>query len=106
MSSKRNNYVSMELDFAERQLETWKVYIENNSIETLEDRWGRKEMPKGGYTMVVTATRESQIKCVQDTLAKYLMLLEQVNNMREAEEKKKIDNRGGQELSPNETGDI
>jgi hypothetical protein len=91
--SKKNNYISAELDFAEEQLETWKDYINANPIHKLEDRWGRKEMPKGGQTMVVTATREQQIKCVQDTLAKYLQLLEVVNNLREKEEIK-IESRG------------
>ena len=51
-------------------------------------------MPKGGQTWVVTASAEAQIKCVQDTLTKYLQLLEVVNNLREKEEAKK-EARGG-----------
>lgn len=46
-------------------------------------------MPKGGQTWVVTATAEQQIKCVQDTLTKYLQLLEVVDKLREKEESKK-----------------
>ncbi len=89
MAKKANNYITTELDFAESSLLQWREYIEQNPIHTLEDRWGKKEMPKGGYAMVVTASREQQIKCVQDTLAKYLQLLEVVNTLREKEEAKK-----------------
>lgn len=89
MAVKRNNYISAELDFAESQLHTWREYIENNPIDKVDDRWGKKEMPKGGFAMVVTATQEQQIKCIQDTLTKYLSLLEVVNTLREKEEAKK-----------------
>lgn len=89
MAKKQNNYISAELDFAEQSLEQWREYIEKNPIDKIEDRWGKKEMPRGGHTWVVTATREQQIKCVQDTLTKYLQLVEVVNKLREAEEAKK-----------------
>lgn len=95
MSVKQNSYITAELDFAELQLKNWKDYIEGNPINTLEDRWGKKEMPKGGYAWVVTATAEQQIKCVQDTLTKYLQLLEVVDRLREKEESKTKQVRGG-----------
>ena len=89
MATKQNNYITAELDFAELQLQGWREYIEANPIPSIKDRWGIKEMPKGGQTKVVTATAEQQIKCVQDTLTKYLQLLEIVNTLREKEEQKK-----------------
>lgn len=89
MAKKANSYISAELDFAETQLQNWREYIEINPIDKIEDRWGKKEMPKGGYAHVVTATAEAQIKCVQDTLTRYLQLLEVVNNLREKEEQQK-----------------
>lgn len=98
MTKKPNNYITAELDFAEQSLEQWREYIETNPINEIKDRWGQKEMPKGGHTWVVTATAEQQIKCVQDTLAKYLQLLEVVNKLREKEEAK-IETRGKSELS-------
>lgn len=97
MAVKKNSYISAELDFAETQLHTWREYIENNPIDKIEDRWGKKEMPKGGYAMVVTATQEQQIKCVQDTLTKYLQLLEVVDKLREKEEAKQ-EARGGKAI--------
>jgi len=89
MATKPNNYITAELNFAEQQLESWKEYIESNPINKVEDRWGKKEMPKGGYAWVVTASAEQQIKCIQDTLTKYLQLLDVVNNLREKDEAKK-----------------
>ena len=93
MAVKKNNYITAELDFAEQSLQEWRKYIEANPIDGVEDRWGKKEMPKGGYAWVVTATKEQQIKCIQDTLTKYLQLLEVVDNLREKEEAK-IEVRG------------
>lgn len=97
MAQNKNNYINTELDFAEASLQQWREYIEANPINEIKDRWGKKEMPKGGQTWVVTATAEQQIKCVQDTLAKYLQLLEIVDKLREREESK-IEARGKGEV--------
>lgn len=97
MAVKKNSYISADLEFAETQLQTWREYIETNPIDKIKDRWGMKEMPKGGHTWVVTASAEQQIKCVQDTLAKYLQMLEVIDRLREVEEKKK-EARGGADV--------
>jgi hypothetical protein len=89
MAVKQNSYITAELNFAEMQLKGWREYVEANPINKITDRWGIKEMPKGGQAKVVTATAEQQIKCVQDTLTKYLQLLEIVDKLREKEESKK-----------------
>jgi len=47
---KKNNYTKIELEFAEEQLAQWKKYMEDNPLDKLEERWGKKEMPKGGHT--------------------------------------------------------
>lgn len=93
----KNNYINTELSFAESQLESWRKYIEDNPINMLQDRWGKKEMPKGGHTWVVTATIEQQVKSIQDTLTRYLQLLEVVDKLREREEAK-IESRGKGEV--------
>lgn len=98
MAKKQNSYISAELEFAELSLKQWKEYIEKNPIHEIKDRWGKKEMPKGGFTLVVTSTAEQQIKCVQDTLAKYLQLLEVVDKLREREEAK-LETRGNVPIS-------
>lgn len=106
MSTKKNSYISAELDFAEAQLSTWKAYIEANPLDKLEDRWGKKEMPRGGYTMVVVADVEKQITSIRNTMKEYLQLLEIVDKLREKEEAKKLSVRGDQELTPFEQGDM
>lgn len=99
MAVKRNSFIGAELDFAESSLQQWKEYIEGNPIQNIQDRWGKKEMPKGGHAWVVTATAEQQIKCVQDTLTRYLSLLEVVDRLREKEESKK-EARGSGSVPP------
>lgn len=96
-AKKKELFIDVELDFAEKSLKQWRDYIEANPIHEIKDRWGQKEMPKGGQTWVVTATAEQQIKCVQDTLTKYLQLVETVNKLREIEENK-IQARGKGEI--------
>lgn len=98
MAKGKNNYITAELDFAEAQLATWKAYIEANPIDEIQDRWGRKEMPKGGYASVVTATIEQQVKCVQDTLAKYLQMCEVVKRLRKEEDEEQQRARGGHDI--------
>lgn len=99
MAIKRNSFIGAELDFAETSLQQWREYIEANPIQNIQDRWGKKEMPKGGHAWVVTATAEQQIKCVQDTLTKYLSLLEIVDRLREKDEAKK-EARGSGSVPP------
>lgn len=83
--AKVNTYVNVELEWAETQLKSWREYVDGNPLHLIEDRWGKKEMPKGGYAWVVTGTREQQIKMVQETMVKYLQLLEIVDRLREKE---------------------
>jgi hypothetical protein len=80
MAVKKNTYVSAELDWAEQQLSSW------------------KPTAKGGMLPMVIASIESQGKFVQETMKNYLALLEQVDKLREKEEAKKIETRGGAEL--------
>ena len=47
---------------------------------------------------MVVASIESQGKFIQDTMKNYLALLATVDNLREREEKKKIETRGGAAL--------
>lgn len=94
MAVKKENYISIELDFAEEQLASWKQYVLDNPIDKLEDRMAFKQTAKGMISMV-SATKESQIKCIQDTMEKYLKLLSVVDELREKEEKKKLQMRKG-----------
>jgi len=96
MATKKTTYINAELDWAEQQLNNWQQYIEDNPLHELKDRVVYKET-KSGTTPQVVATVEQQGKYLQDMMKNYLALLDQVNKLREKEEKK-LETRGGQEL--------
>lgn len=98
MPTKKNNYITAELDFAEEQLETWRKYVSDRPIDALKDRIEWKQTKSGGMMPMVIASIEAQVKSIQETLKNYLALLEIVNNLREKEEAKIIA-RGGKEIS-------
>lgn len=94
----KNKFITVELDFAEKQLETWKAYVEKTPFEKLTDRVVWKETKNGGAMPMVAATIESQQKNLRDTMKDYLSLLEIVDRLRQAEAKKSIETRGGIEI--------
>mgnify|MGYP007055434954 FL=1 len=96
--AKKTTYINAELDWAEQQLNSWKEYVDANPLHELEDRVKYKETKAGGVIPMVVASIESQGKFVQDTMKNYLALLEQVDKLREKEEKKKVETRGGAQL--------
>lgn len=104
--SKVNPYINVDLDWAESQLATWRQYVDEHPIHLLQDRWGKKEMPKGGYAWVVTATIEAQGKFIEDTFARYLQLLEVVANLRKEKEAEEMKLRGGGKMNPMMAKDI
>jgi hypothetical protein len=98
MALKKNTYINTELDWAEQQLTSWKEYVDANPLHQLKDRIEWKPTAKGGMLPMVIASIEAQGKFVQETMKNYLALLEQVDKLREKEEAKKIETRGGQEI--------
>lgn len=86
--AKKQMYINTELAWAEQKLEEWKAYIDDNPINELEDRMALKQTAKGTIS-VVSATIESQVKSIRDTMKEYLQLLEVVDRLREQEEAKK-----------------
>lgn len=94
----KNKFITIELEFAEAQLNTWKAYVEKTPFETLVDRVVWKETKNGGAMPMVAATIESQQKNLRDTMKDYLSLLEVVDRLRQAEAKKAIETRGGIEI--------
>jgi len=98
MAITKTTYVNTELDWAEQQLSSWKEYVDANPLHLLKDRIEWKPTAKGGMLPMVIASIEAQGKFVQETMKNYLALLEQVDKLREKEEAKKIETRGGAEL--------
>lgn len=106
MAVRKNTYIDAELDWSEERLAEWKEYVDAHPLIDLKDRLSYKETKTGGMIPMVVASIENQGKFIQETMKNYLALLAEVNKMREAEEKKKIQTRGDQELSPFESGDV
>jgi len=100
MDSKGNKFISAELNWAEQQLSTWKMYIDKNPFYEMTDRINYKETKNGGIIPVVVASIESQQKNIRDTMKDYLSLLEVVSKLREANEKKEFrkNSNGGEVL--------
>lgn len=87
--AKKHIFVEAELDWAEKQLETWKAYIDAHPINELKDRIEWKPTAKGGLLPMVIASIEAQGKFIQETMKNYLALLKEVDTMRSVEEAKK-----------------
>ena len=98
MAVKKQIYIEAELDWAEQKLSEWKEYVDKNPFQDMKDRIEWKPTGKGGMLPMVIASIEAQIKCVRDTMKEYLVLLEQVNKMRMAEEAKQKEVKGGTDV--------
>jgi hypothetical protein len=105
MATKKATFIDVELEWAEQQLVSWKKYVDDNPIHKLKDRIKMKMTSNGGSIPMVIASIEQQGKFLQETMKNYLMLLREVDTMREAEAKKVELVRGDEELSPHELGE-
>lgn len=94
MATKKNSFISTELEWAEEQLHTWRAYVDKNPLDKLLDRVVWKETKAGGSMPMVASTIESQGKFIQDTMKNYLSLLSVVDELREKEAQKQ-EKRGG-----------
>jgi len=99
MAVKKNTYITAELDWAEKQLESWKAYVDDHPLHTMTDRIEWKPTAKGGLLPMVIASIEQQGKFIQETMKNYLALLEVVEKLREKEEAKK-EARGSGSVPP------
>ena len=95
---KKTTYINAELDWSEKQLQSWKAYVDANPLHELKDRIEWKPTAKGGMLPMVIASIEAQGKFIQETMKNYLALLEVVDKLREKEEAK-VEVRGSGELS-------
>jgi hypothetical protein len=98
MATKKEVYTSAELDWCESKLMEWRQYVDTNPISELKDRLSYKTTSNGGSIPMVVASIESQIKSIRDTMKEYLLMLQQVEFMRE-KEAQKTEARGGQNIS-------
>lgn len=97
-TTNKTTYISVELDWAEQQLQSWKAYVDANPLHTLKDRIEWKPTSKGGMLPMVIASIEAQGKFLQETMKNYLALLEVVDKLRKIEEAK-VEVRGNGGMS-------
>lgn len=97
MAVKKNTYITAELEWAEKQLHSWKEYVDANPLHLMKDRIEWKPTSKGGMLPMVIASIEAQGKFIQETMKNYLALLEVVDRLREKEESK-VEVRGNTAL--------
>jgi hypothetical protein len=97
-AKKTQTYISVELNWAEEQLTTWRAYIDAHPIHELVDRIEWKPTSRGGTMPMVIASIEQQLKAITELMTKYLQLLEVVDKLREKEESK-VQLRGDSEVN-------
>ena len=106
MATKRNNYITADLDFAEKQISKWRKYLEDNPYDKVQDRKEMQMTKTGGAYYAVVQTKEAIQKSLRDTSKEYLAMIEVINKLREGDEAKKISARGTQELTMFESGEL
>ncbi|HJT74375.1 MAG TPA: hypothetical protein VJ720_10160 [Chitinophaga sp.] len=89
MATRKNSFITDDLDWAESQLTSWKAYVDAHPLHELTDRVEWKPTSRGGSIPMVIASIEQQGKFIQETMKNYLALLEVVDRLREKEEQKK-----------------
>ena len=94
---KKETFISVELDWAEQQLNSWKAYVDAHPLHEMKDRIEWKPTAKGGMMPMVVASIEAQGKFIQETMKNYLDLLDVVDKLREREESK-VESRGKGEI--------
>jgi hypothetical protein len=97
-TTNKTTYISVELSWAEQQLQSWKAYVDSHPLHELKDRIEWKPTSKGGMLPMVIASIEAQGKFLQETMKNYLALLEVVDRLRKIEETK-VEIRGKAEMS-------
>lgn len=99
MARKKTVFSEIDLLWAETQLATWKEYVDKNPIAKLRDRFD----PTTGK---LVQNIEGQGNYIQNLMKNYLLLLKEIDAMRETEEAKQILVRGDNTLSPFERGEL
>lgn len=96
----QNKFATVDLEWAETQLKTWKAYVDANPFEEMEDRVKWKQTKGGGEMPIVIASIEAQQKNIRDMIKDYLSLLEVVKRLRLDSADKEADTYGGTKTSP------
>lgn len=95
----KNKYTLQDLDWLEVILKELKAYVDNNPFGSLEDRLETVMSAKGTPVIKIIATKEAQIKALRDALKDYVMMIAEVDRLREEKAAKEVEIRGGGQIN-------
>lgn len=96
----KNNFINYELDWLEDKIKQMMLYVDNNPIDSVQDRIEVMESQRGNPIIKVIATKEHQIKLLKELIREMPAILEDVNLKRKTANEEKIARgvRGQQEV--------
>src|SRR5688500_18436449 len=106
MAEKKNKYIEQDLEWLRAKVEEMKRYVDNRPIHTLTDRMGYRQVKGGGTMTFLIATIEQQRADLAKCQKEITELLDAISKLEKSEEQKKLLVRGGEELTPMESGEI
>jgi hypothetical protein len=97
---KKTNFIAHELERLDKYVKQLQKYLDDNPPHKLQDRVEYIDLPRGGQTVKVIASKETQLSKFMDVLKQMPSLLEDINKLKKSvdgeEDEQEI--RGGQSL--------
>jgi hypothetical protein len=97
--AQKNKYTLEDLDWLEETLKQLKAYVDNNNFGDLKDRLETVMSAKGTPVIKIIATKEAQMKSLREALKDYVVMLAEVDRLREEQTKKDVEIRGGGKIN-------
>jgi hypothetical protein len=91
----KQSYIIEDLEWLDAKLKSLRDYVDNNPFETLEDRLETVMSAKGTPVIKIIARKEDQIKEIRACLKEYIIMLADLNKLREARAVSDMELRGG-----------
>lgn len=95
----KRKYTIADLDWMETHLSEMKKYVEANPLSTIKDRTEVVMSAKGTPVIKVVATKEAQIRELRSTLKEALIMIRELEELREQRATKEIEVRGGGQIN-------
>jgi hypothetical protein len=88
---KSTNFISYELNKLNMYIDQLHDYLDKNPPNLMVDRVEYVDLPRGGQSMKVIATKEDQLKAFTSILEKLPKMLEEVNRLRKSVDEEKTE---------------
>lgn len=106
MAEKKNKYIEQDLLWLRAKVDDMKRFVDDRPVSMLKDRFGYRATAKGGQMEYVISSIETQRQDLAKCLKEIAEILDAIAKLEKAEDQKKLLVRGGEELSPMESGEI